>query len=316
MINDEQLVVLRMEKTDLLNRNNRKMYNKLYLMLLALTLFACSESETTEEETIAVEVEESQMPSFEKKWETDTVFKVPESALYDAKSEMIYVANVNQNPWQKDENGFISKMNKSGQEVEVEWVDDLSSPKGMGIYDGVLYVTDVDELVAINLEEAKIMEKYAVENAEKLNDVSIAADGTVFFTDMGTGKIHTFKEGQIETWREGLEKPNGIFVEDSRILIAAGNSTFKAYDRNTKEEQSLGEGVNSGDGIVKTSSGAYIVSDWNGEIFLIENQKVNSLFSSKDQGVQTADIGMIEGEDIVLVPTFFGNQVVAYQLEK
>jgi len=291
------------------------MYNKLCLILLALTLFACSETETTEEETTAVEMEEPQMSSFEKIWETDTVFKVPESALYDATSGMIYVANVNQNPWQKDENGFISKMNKNGQEVKVEWVSDLSSPKGMGIYDGVLYVTDVDELVAINVEEASIIEKYVVAKAEKLNDVSIAADGTVFFTDMGTGKIHTFKDGQVEIWKEGLEKPNGIFVESNRILIAAGNSTFKAYDRNTKEEQLLGEGVNSGDGIVKTSSGAYVVSDWNGEIFLIKDQKVSSLFSSKDQGVQTADIGMIEGEDVVLVPTFFGNQVVAYQLK-
>ncbi|MEN0050832.1 MAG: ATP-binding protein [Bacteroidota bacterium] len=285
-------------------------------MFLAITLFACSETETTEEETTTTEMEEPQMASFEKIWETDTVFKVPESALYDAKSEMIYVANVNQNPWEKDENGFISKMNKSGQAVEVEWVGDLSSPKGMGIYNGVLYVTDVDELVAINLEDASIIEKHKLEGAEKLNDISVAADGTVFFTDMGTGKIHTFKDGQIETWKDGLENPNGIFVEDDRILIAAGNSTFKAYNINTKEEQLLGEGVNSGDGIVKTSSGAYVVSDWNGEIFLIEDQKVNSLFSSKDQGVQTADIGMIEGDDIVLVPTFFGNQVVAYQLNK
>jgi len=284
-------------------------------MLLALILFSCSETNTSKEEMTETKMEEPKAPSFEKIWETDTVFKVPESALYDVKNEMIYVANVNQNPWKKDENGFISKMNKEGKEIEVEWVSDLSSPKGMGIYDGVLYVTDVNELVAINTNDATIIKKYSVESSQKLNDVSIAADGTVFFTDMGTGKIHTFKDGQVELWKEGLENPNGIFVESDRVLIAAGNGTFKAYDINTKEEQLLGDGVNSGDGIVKTSSGAYVVSDWNGEIFLIEDQKVNSLFSSKAEGVQTADIGMIEGENIVLVPTFFGNQVVAYQLK-
>lgn len=101
------------------------MYNKLSLLLLAMILFACSETKTAEEETASMEVEEPKMPSFEKLWATDTIFKVPESALYDASSEIIYVSNVNQNPWQKDENGFISKMNKNGQEIEVKWVGDL-----------------------------------------------------------------------------------------------------------------------------------------------------------------------------------------------
>ncbi|MEL6942084.1 MAG: ATP/GTP-binding protein [Bacteroidota bacterium] len=291
------------------------MYNKLSLLLLAMILFACSETKTAEEETASMEVEEPKMPSFEKLWATDTIFKVPESALYDASSEIIYVSNVNQNPWQKDENGFISKMNKNGQEIEVKWVGDLSAPKGMGIHNGTLYVTDIDELVAINIADASIAKKYPVEGAEKLNDIAIAADGTVFFTDSGTGKVHTFKDGLVELWTEGLEGPNGVFVEADRILVAAGDGTFRAYDINTKEEQLLGEGVSHGDGIVKTAAGDYVVSDWNGEVFLVQDEKVSSIFSSKEDGLQTADIGMIEGEDIVLVPNFFGNQVVAYQLK-
>jgi hypothetical protein len=36
-----------------------------------------------------------------KKWETDTTLKVPESVLYDAKGKVLYVANIDGQPWTK-----------------------------------------------------------------------------------------------------------------------------------------------------------------------------------------------------------------------
>ncbi len=254
---------------------------------------------------------------FKEIWKTDAVFKTPESVLFDEESGLIYVSNVNvtdQNPWSKDKNGFISKLSKTGEVLDLEWVKGISSPKGLGLYDGILYVSDVDELVAISISKAKVIKKYLIEGATQLNDVAVGKDGKVYVTDMGTGKIHILENGIITTWKSGLNKPNGIFIEEDRILTAsAADGSFIAHDIKTKKETLINSDMKSGDGIEATISGDYLVSNWGGEIFEMKGSKSALLFSSVEENKQTADIGIIKEDNIVLVPTFFDNRVVAYK---
>ena len=59
----------------------------------------------------------------------------------------------------------------------------------------------------------------------------------------------------------------------------------------------------------------YLVSDWQGEIFAINmDGEKKSLLKTKDQNKNTADIWFIKNQNLVLVPTFFDNRVVAYKL--
>ncbi len=254
---------------------------------------------------------------FKEIWKTDAVFKTPESVLFDEESGLIYVSNVNvtdQNPWSKDKNGFISKLSKTGEVLDLEWVKGISSPKGLGLYDGILYVSDVDELVTISISKAKVIKKYLIEGATQLNDVAVGKDGKVYVTDMGTGKIHILENGIITTWKSGLNKPNGIFIEEDRILTAsAADGSFIAHDIKTKKETLINSDMKSGDGIEVTISGDYLVSNWGGEIFEMKGSKSALLFSSVEENKQTADIGIIKEDNIVLVPTFFDNRVVAYK---
>lgn len=254
---------------------------------------------------------------FKEIWKTDAVFKTPESVLFDEESGLIYVSNVNvtdQNPWSKDKNGFISKLSKTGEVLDLEWVKGISSPKGLGLYDGILYVSDVDELVTISISKAKVIKKYLIEGATQLNDVAVGKDGKVYVTDMGTGKIHILENGIITTWKSGLNKPNGIFIEEDRILTAsAADGSFIAHDIKTKKETLINSDMKSGDGIEATISGDYLVSNWGGEIFEMKGSKSALLFSSVEENKQTADIGIIKEDNIVLVPTFFDNRVVAYK---
>jgi hypothetical protein len=46
------------------------------------------------------------------------------------------------------------------------------------------------------------------------------------------------------------------------------------------------------------------------------NGEKSSLLNTKDQGKNTADIWFIQEENLLLVPTFFDNRVVAYRLVK
>ena len=84
-------------------------------------------------------------------WRTDTLFRVPESVIYDKANDVIYVSNMNHEPRKKDGNGFISRLSTDGEILDLNWVGDMSSPKGLGIFEGKLYVSDVDEVIVIDI---------------------------------------------------------------------------------------------------------------------------------------------------------------------
>jgi DNA-binding beta-propeller fold protein YncE len=247
-------------------------------------------------------------------WKTDTVFKTPESVIYDETRDVIYVSNVNGNPSEKDLNGFISRMSTSGEITDLEWIKGLSGPKGMGIYGNLLYVTDITDLVIIDLDQAKIIESIPVAGAVFLNDISIDMTGLVYITDSRTGKIHTYKDGKMSEWVTGLTNPNGLYAEESRILLLT--SAFNSVDPATGAVTMLTDSIGHGDGVEFTGiPGYYLVSDWTGEVFLVyPDHSKKSLLKTRDQKKNTADIGFIKEEMTLLVPTFFGNSVEAYEL--
>ena len=103
----------------------------------------------------------------------------------------------------------------------MEWIKGLDAPKGMGVYQGKLYVTDIHNLVIIDIATATIDTSIAVDSSEFLNDVTIDAKGDVYFTDSGAKKIHLYKEGVVSLWSSDplLLKPNGLFALDSSLRI-------------------------------------------------------------------------------------------------
>lgn len=250
-------------------------------------------------------------------WSTDTIMQTPESVLYDAENGVLYVANMQLST--EEDDGFISKLNSDGTVIELEWLTGLKAPKGMGISDGKLYATDVDELAIIDIETATLLEKIPVEGAEFLNDLAIGEDNVVYFSDSNTGKIHLYKEGKVEEWiTEGLSRPNGLYIMDGIAMLAsAGSNDVKSIDIESKEMTIVATGIGAGDGIEYTGMDDYfLVSDWNGEVFIIGNDTVQSLLKTKDIKINSADIGFNKAGQIVYVPTFFDNRVVAYKLEK
>src|SRR3954452_23673209 len=69
-----------------------------------------------------------------KKWETDSVLKVPESVLFDKTNSVLYVSNIDgKDPWGKDGKGSIGKVGTDGKIIAVEWITNLNAPKGMGL---------------------------------------------------------------------------------------------------------------------------------------------------------------------------------------
>lgn len=297
--------------------------NKLFLVLIGTTasLAACnSQTDTTDttantpavpaDTTAATVAEQS---SLEQVWATENVFDIPESVFYNPDEKMLYVSNIAGESNTKDGKGFISKLSLEGKVENREWVTGLNAPKGMAMMNGTLYVTDVDELVAID-GKGKISKRYPVKGAKFLND-PVAADNKILFTDMQDNKIYALENDKIVVWKEkGLNSPNGLAYHNGNVLVASNTLDVVTPEG---ENQQLATGIDAGDGIGIVDENSYLVSNWHGEIYYVEKGKDKvKLLDTKEQKMNTADITYLPEQNLLLVPTFKDNRVVAYRLIK
>ncbi len=246
--------------------------------VLAVLLTACGgTSENTEQtaEETALESMPTADVTIEEVWATDTVMQAPESTLYDASNDIIYVANIGAvNKDSQDGDGFISQLSPDGSVKELKWVTGLNDPKGMGLYENTLYVTDINEIAAIDISSGEITDKYPVQGAIFLNDITVSSDGKVYATDSDDNKIHLLENGQLSTWMSDttLQRPNGLLIEDDRLLLASASGGYLApinLSDKTIEDHWI-DGIPSADGIIKAADGNYIVSTWQGEVHYVD----------------------------------------------
>ncbi|MBC7450132.1 MAG: ATP/GTP-binding protein [Cytophagales bacterium] len=257
--------------------------------------------------------------SLTKKWATDTIMKVPESVLYNPLDKFIYVANINGHADVKDGNGFISRLTLDGKIEKLKWVEGLDAPKGMGIYNWKLYVTDITKVVIIDIATGQIEKTIDVKGAVFLNDISIDKAGNVYITDSSDKKIYTLKDGVVEVWIENsvLQKPNGVLaMEKGLCVIDMGTGIFYEIAYKDKTFTKIAEGVPVGDGVMTAGKGEYIISCWPGEVYYIKGSAVEKILDTKEQKLSAADAWYIESEKLLIVPTFYGNSVVAYTVTK
>ena len=264
--------------------------------------------------------QDSQIRHFEivEAWRTDTTLMTPESVIYDKSRDVLYVTNLNLEPRKKDGNGFISILSKEGKILNLRWIEGLSSPKGMAITGDTLFAADVDEVVVMDINKGQIIRKMPIPGAGMLNDITSDGEGKLYVSDTDANKIYVYSNGRISEWlTEGLNGPNGLLSESGRLLIASqGSSDFTGIDLKTNTRTLLADSIGRGDGIAYTGiPGYYIVTDWSGEIFMINPDKTKvSLLNTKEQQSNTADIEYLQETNLLLVPTFFKNCVVAYKL--
>jgi DNA-binding beta-propeller fold protein YncE len=252
-----------------------------------------------------------------KLWETDPVFKVPESVYYHAKKKVLYVTNIEgTDPWGKDGKGSVGKMKTDGTIIATEWVSGLNAPKGMGVYKNRLYVADLTELVVIDIDAGSIVKRITIPGATGLNDVSVGKKGEVFVSDMKEKKLFRVSGDKIETIAEGLQSPNGVLKLKKQLLVL-DNGTLNTLNAD-KTLTALAAGMEGGtDGVEKVRKNEYIVSCWAGVIYYVHGKTgaKEVLLDTRADKKNTADIGYNAQKKIIYVPTFFRNTVVAYQLK-
>jgi sugar lactone lactonase YvrE len=287
------------------------MKNLFLILVLGVIIAACGPKK---EETVAAAA-----PTLTLQWTTDTVLTTCESVLYDEANAVLYVSNINGDPSTKDGNGSIAKVGLDGKIIEAQWVKGLDAPKGMGIANGKLYAADVDKIVEIELASGKILNKFVVDSAQFLNDITVDAAGRIYVSDMDRSNIVLLQDGKVSIWMDKLSnKPNGLFAEENRMLVAFWDSkTLQAIDLTSKMVEMKADSIDNPDGIEAVGDGGYLVSSWNGMVhYVASDGKVTKLLDTTADQVSAADIEFIPAKNLLLVPTFFKNTVMAYELKK
>lgn len=247
-------------------------------------------------------------------WETDSTLKVPESVLYHAPGNILYVSCIDGKSNEKDLKGSIAKVSPDGKIINAQWAVNLSAPKGMGIYNGKLYVADLSEIAIIDLASGKVSQRIPVEGAIFLNDITIDAAGVVYVSDSRTGKVHQLKNGTVSLWLDKHPGVNGLLATNGAMYLAVKDTLYKADAG--KKLTAVTTGMDeSSDGIVDTGS-EIIVSCWNGIIYAVKPDGTKTeLLDTRAKKSNTADIGYDPKTKTLYVPTFLKNRVVAYKLQ-
>ncbi len=290
------------------------------LTLVAISfLVSCNQNKQTEEnKKLFDEKEEFQLTFLHDNimflWETRNGLKIPESVLES--DDYVFVSNINGKPSEKNNKGYISKLSKEGKIIEEKWITGLNAPKGMGTYNDRIYVSDIDRLVEIDLNNGTVLNSYPIENAIFLNDIDVSAKAEVFISDMTNNEIYLFKEGKLESWlkSEQLRSVNGLYVDDGFLMAGTENNILKINIDSKKIDVYI-ENTGPVDGLEAYGDGRYIYSDWVGHVYIAgpESEKILLLDTSKEN-INAADIWFEKETKVLYVPTFMDNRVLAYKL--
>ena len=273
-----------------------------------------------------------------KLWETPNDLKNPESVAFAPKQNVLFVSNVNGKPTLKDQNGFISKVSPSnGSIIELNWVTGLNAPKGIAISNdnSRLYVSDLTDLVEIDIDNGKIIKCFNAPGSAFLNDVVSDNQGNIYVSDTITNTIYKLdgnnNTSSLQAWLQSpqLNGPNGLHVDNNKnklIVASLGDMSkpgagIKVVDLKNKTISSLGkEGTTSPfgglDGIESdtTNSHYYVTDNPAGKLYIVNANGTGygTMLDLHTQG--TADLGFIPSQNTIIIPLMQENKLVAYKL--
>lgn len=256
-------------------------------------------------------------------WKT-AGFDGPESAYYDAASDSLFITNIAGDGATKDGKGWISKARADGTIIKEKWATGFDSPKGLRAHKGVLYFSDIDQVVGVKITDASEVERYKIEGAKFLNDMAIAADGTLYVSDLLASKIYQIANGKVSVFAEGedLEYPNGLLVQGDKLVVCGWgkpNPDFTTpvlgrlftLDLKTKQKTLITRNPTGNlDGIEADGAGGYYITDWmNGDILHIAADGKTTTEFTLTQGA--ADHAYVDG--VLIIPRMKDNVVEGYR---
>ena len=195
-----------------------------------------------------------------------------ECVRYDAAADRYIVSNLN-----GSDPGFVSLIAPDGSVAKLKWIDGaatgLADPLGLFIADDKVYLADVDTIRIYDRQTGAPVRVIPVPGAQRLNDLAVARDGTLYVTDSAKpdqpGALYRISaNGKVTEWvarNDALEKPNGIAIMPDGTIVHGGrgvNLVFRNSSGQILRERSLPTGRI--DGIVALPDGGLLVASQDG----------------------------------------------------
>ena len=259
-------------------------------------------------------------------WRLNSGLAKPESALYDPSQNVLYVSNINGGGKEKNGQGYIATVSPDGRVLNAKWVTGLNAPKGLGVMNGKIVVADIDEVVVIDIDTAKIASRHSAPGAKFLNDVAVNADGTAFISDSKNGQVYALKEGKLTVWlKQGqVGRPNGLFAAADHLVIAAGDGKAKKphkarylhlakySDRSIRPWQGTAS-MGRLDGVQPdTKNGFFLTEFKQGKLIHMGADGRVATLASPGKG--TADFSFDRKRQMIFLPVMGANELIAYKV--
>jgi sugar lactone lactonase YvrE len=264
---------------------------------------------------------------------------VPESVRYDSELDVFYVSNINGNPSQKDNNGFISRVHADSLGVATMLVQGgqrgatLHAPKGLALVGDTLWVADIDALRAFNRRTGALIRNVNLlpQRATFLNDVAAGGDGAIYVTDTGIrfdasggithpGVNRIFKVAGTTVTEaakgDSLANPNGIAWDATGnrfILGPFGGNNLQSWTPGQTNPATLVSGPGQYDGVEVLANGNILVSSWaDSSIHVVHGGShmmplIRNLSAPADFGVDTK-------RNVIAIPRFNDAKVEYYRI--
>ena len=259
-------------------------------------------------------------------------FETPESFIVDAEDGSYYVSNINGDPYAKDGNGYISKIQSKGNITIQKFIGGkkdealLHAPKGLVIVGKKIYVTDIDAVKGFYKETGKPAESYDLSKfkAKFLNDITADDKGFLYASDTLTNqifKIKPRKENEVTIFKEGNELggPNGLFFnpKTKNLMVVTFMSGQILEIDHAGKIHVLKRGLLKLDGLDTDGRGNLYVSSFEkGEIYKIPHMGRGPIETFIAGLTTPADISCDRKNRELLVPSFKGNKIMTVSLDQ
>ena len=214
----------------------------------------------------------------EKDWGTYSGFNTPDSVVFDDKYNRFLITNTGGDPWNTNQSGSISIIDRTSGEVTHKWIDGeadntkLNAPRGIALSELLIFVVDQKHIRIFDRKTGAQRGSFEVPGARLLDDIHVTSDGSVFLTDSAWGPeweplpgsaIYQWKNGVISLvlMDDELHHPSGLTSVDGNLWVLSSQKAQILQVHPTGGIQSTEDGAGFGQrGIVVDADGDFLIS--------------------------------------------------------